>query len=311
MAKALLVKSVSKQVEVAPGGFSAAPSECALVEFRLRHSVEAFSCEAGDSVLAEEGKGRDFWLFIVRTGALTEVAPPYRVKFSHHFDLFLGELALSLRDGGKTVCTLAAENPRRASAAACAAGNTVLMWVRDATLPELFCRNIGNDVGDKNVGAVLLVNEKSRVTENAESCRKCRVTLVDGAVVAVALGRRVGEKPMKLLDKLCGIVPDSEVIISGGGVTREILALACVIGQKEEDDASRLEALALHDRGIDLARQGVIEDAVILYSLLFEKFRKHIDHSSSPFAFSTILTQNLLLCNIFLDFNLYMLYNRA
>ena len=137
----------------------------------------------------EKGKRRNFRLIIVRAGALTEVAPPYRVKFSHHFDLFFSEITLSLCDGGKTAFALAAKASRGAGATAGTAGNAMLMLVRDATLPKLFCRNIGNDVGNKNVCSVLLIYKKSRVAENTESCRKRRIALVDGAVIAVSLGR--------------------------------------------------------------------------------------------------------------------------
>ena len=60
----------------------------------------------------------DFGMAIMGTNGLTDVAPPYRVKFSHQFELFFVKLTLSLSNGGEAFIALTAKYTRGAGTAA-------------------------------------------------------------------------------------------------------------------------------------------------------------------------------------------------
>ena len=94
--------------------------------------------------------------FIIRAHPLADIAPPYRVKFSHKLNFKGRKLALPLRNGGKAIIPLAAQYSGRTGTTARTAPKASPYLGYRSQIKKIR-GNIGKNVGDKNVAAIFFV----------------------------------------------------------------------------------------------------------------------------------------------------------
>ena len=113
-----------KDIDIAHDGGSSPPAKGTGLKLLLTHRRDRFMLKPRYSVTAEELDWRFFYVFVVRTGALTNVTAPRGVEFAHQFAFGRGELTLPLGYIAQAGCALTGKNTARAGAFARSALHT-------------------------------------------------------------------------------------------------------------------------------------------------------------------------------------------